>query len=47
VDAREKSSIMDAATVRDGRDRAIREDDGRGVIGRAMWKVLGVEVKPE
>ena len=36
---------MDAVTIKDGRDRAVRKDDGTGAIGRAIWKVLGVEAK--
>ncbi|KAF8513087.1 class I glutamine amidotransferase-like protein [Gautieria morchelliformis] len=47
VDVRGKSGAMDAATVKDGYERAGRPDDGTGIIGRAIWKVLGVEYKPE
>jgi len=43
VDFRGKSGVMDPATVKDGHERAVREDDGRGAIGQAIWKVLGVE----
>ena len=42
VDFRGKSGVMDAATVQEGRERAVRPDDGTGVIGRAIWKILGV-----
>jgi hypothetical protein len=47
VDVRGKSGAMDAATVKDGYERAARPNDGTGIIGRAIWKVLGVEYKPE
>ena len=42
VDVRGKSGDMNAATVKEGRERAVRPDDGTGAIGRAIWKVLGV-----
>ncbi|KAF8528408.1 class I glutamine amidotransferase-like protein [Hysterangium stoloniferum] len=42
VDAREKSGNMNADTVKDGRARAVRPDDGTGAIGRAIWQVLGI-----
>ncbi|KAF8576341.1 class I glutamine amidotransferase-like protein [Ramaria rubella] len=45
VDVREKSGAMDSATVKDGRRRAVRRDDGKSSIARAIWKVLGVEAK--
>lgn len=47
VEARGKTGAMDAATMKVGRERAVREDDGRGPIGRAIWKVLGVEAEPK
>lgn len=47
VDAREKSGAMDAATVKEGRERAIRPDDGTGIIARTIWKILGVESNTE
>lgn len=42
IDVRGKSGAMDATTVTEGRKRAVRPDDGTGTIGRAIWKVLGV-----
>jgi len=47
VDVRGKTGAMNVATVKDGHRHAMKEDDGRGTIGRAMWKVLGVEAEPK
>lgn len=43
IDAREKMGAMNADTVKDGRERAVRRDDGIGIIGVAIWNVLGVK----
>ncbi|GJJ13024.1 hypothetical protein Clacol_007273 [Clathrus columnatus] len=43
IDVRGSSGSMDAGTVEGGRARAIRPDDGTGIIGRTIWKVIGVE----
>lgn len=44
IDVREKSGVLsDAETLKEARERAVREDDGKGIIGKAIWKVLGVE----
>lgn len=42
VDAREKSGVMDAETVRTAREKANKRDDGVGPIGKAVFAVLGV-----
>ncbi|KAF8331312.1 class I glutamine amidotransferase-like protein [Cantharellus anzutake] len=42
IDAREKSGVLDAPTVREARHRATQEDDGVGAITRAIWKTLGI-----
>ena len=43
VDAREASGVMDASTVAMGRSQAGINDDGVDVIGKAIWRILGVE----
>ncbi|KIJ56370.1 hypothetical protein M422DRAFT_23651 [Sphaerobolus stellatus SS14] len=43
VDAREESGVMDPSTVKYGRENAVKPDDGTSAIGRAIWKVIGVE----
>ena len=43
VDVREERGIMDTETASDARERAKRAHDGTGIIGRAMWRILGVE----
>ena len=40
VDAREASGAMDPATVKEGRLRGAKHDDGVGPIGKAVWNVL-------
>ncbi|KAG8964725.1 hypothetical protein FRC00_001381 [Tulasnella sp. 408] len=42
VDAREKSGVMDAETVRKARERANKRDDGVGPIGKAVFAALGI-----
>ncbi|KDQ10635.1 hypothetical protein BOTBODRAFT_486854 [Botryobasidium botryosum FD-172 SS1] len=42
IDYREAGGVLDASTANEGRARAVRSDDGVGVVGRAIWKVLGV-----
>jgi GMP synthase-like glutamine amidotransferase len=42
VDVREKSGAMDQKTVEMGRRQAGLEDDGVGVFGKVMWRILGV-----
>lgn len=46
IDVREANGAMSAEVVRDGRARAVREHEGIGSIGRAIWRVLGVDAKP-
>ncbi|KAH8110957.1 class I glutamine amidotransferase-like protein [Phellopilus nigrolimitatus] len=43
IDVREKSGAMSAEVVQDGRLRAGREHEGIGAVGRAIWRVLGVD----
>ena len=42
IDARSTSGAMTPVTVAEGRVRAVREHDGPGVIGRTIWRILGV-----
>lgn len=42
INAREKSGVMDAQTVRESRAKANKRDDGVGPIGRAVFRVLGI-----
>jgi GMP synthase-like glutamine amidotransferase len=43
VDAREGSGVLTAATASDARDRnATLQHDGVDIVGRAMWRILGV-----
>ncbi|KAG9051334.1 hypothetical protein FS837_009601 [Tulasnella sp. UAMH 9824] len=42
VDAREKSGVMDAETVRKARECANKRDDGVGPIGKAVFAALGI-----
>lgn len=42
IDAREKNGAMTPDVVREGRERAVKHHEGNGVIGRTIWKVLGV-----
>lgn len=42
IDAREATGVMTPEVVKEGRVRAVREHDGIGAIGRAVWRVLGV-----
>ncbi|QRV78518.1 class I glutamine amidotransferase-like protein [Ceratobasidium sp. AG-Ba] len=42
IDARELNGVMSPMVVADGRERAVREHDGTGIIGKVMWGVLGV-----
>ena len=44
IDARSASGAMTPTTVADGRERAVREHDGCGLIGSAIWRVLGAEI---
>lgn len=46
IDAREHSGVMSADAVRQGRERAFRNHEGIGAIGRAIWRVLGVNAPP-
>ncbi|KAG8950407.1 hypothetical protein FRC03_012861 [Tulasnella sp. 419] len=43
IDTRELSGVMDSETVKEGRRRADERDEGTGRIGKAIWKVLGVD----
>jgi GMP synthase-like glutamine amidotransferase len=43
IDARSASGAMAPTTVEDGRKRAVRPHDGCGLIGRAIWRVLGID----
>jgi len=43
VDAREASGVLDAETVKAGREKGVLRDDGTGPIGRTIWRVLGVD----
>lgn len=47
IDAREASGAMSKEVVEDGRRRAVVEHDGIGAIGRAMWRVLGVDASEQ
>jgi len=40
IRARGKSGVMDKDTVENGLIRADDRNDGDGIIGRAIWKVL-------
>lgn len=46
IDAREKSGAMSADAVQAGRERAFLDHEGIGAIGRAIWRVLGVDAPP-
>ena len=46
IDAREHSGVMSADAVRQGREHAFRNHEGIGAIGRAIWRVLGVNAPP-
>ncbi|KAI5117618.1 hypothetical protein M0805_001218 [Coniferiporia weirii] len=47
VDARSRpGGPMDAAVAREGRERAERPHEGIGAVGRAIWRVLGVQAPP-
>lgn len=43
LDVRSNTVVMDAETAADGRARAVKRDDGVGTIGKAIWKVIGVD----
>jgi len=43
IDAREASGKMNQTVVAEGRANMGRPHEGIGVIGRAIWRVLGVE----
>lgn len=43
VEAREEKGIIDKPTAEDSRRRADWRNDGISVIGKVMWKILGVE----
>ncbi|KAF8519899.1 class I glutamine amidotransferase-like protein [Hysterangium stoloniferum] len=42
IDLREKSGIMSGDIAKDGRARAAKPDDSTGAIGRAIWRVFGL-----
>lgn len=42
VEARSESGVIDAEAARDCERRRLWRNDGVGVIGRAVWGVLGV-----
>ncbi|KAL5521075.1 hypothetical protein ACEPAG_8997 [Sanghuangporus baumii] len=42
IDIREKNGAMSPEIAKEGRERAARPDEGTGIIGRTIWKVLGV-----
>ncbi|KAL5504984.1 hypothetical protein ACEPAH_7647 [Sanghuangporus vaninii] len=42
IDVREKNGAMSPEIAKEGRERAVRPDEGTGIIGRTIWKVLGV-----
>ncbi|KAL5483526.1 hypothetical protein ACEPAI_8758 [Sanghuangporus weigelae] len=42
IDVREKNGAMGPEIAEEGRERAARPDEGTGIIGRTIWKVLGV-----
>lgn len=44
VDVRGRASTMSAETVAGAKARANNHDDGIGIIGKAIWKVIGVEI---
>lgn len=46
IDAREQAGILNTETVCEGRQRAFRPHEGIGAIGRAIWRVLGVDAPP-
>lgn len=41
IDAREASGVLNAETVKEARVKASKRDDGIGLIGKAVWQVLG------
>lgn len=43
IDVRERNGAMSADVVKDGRERAVKSHEGIGKIGRAIWRVLGVD----
>jgi len=47
IDYREAAGVIDAITAKGGRVFAVRSDDGIDVIGKTIWKVLGVVTVPK
>ena len=45
IDVRERNGAMSAEVVKDGRERAVQPHEGLGKIGRAIWRVLGVDAE--
>jgi len=43
VKARGATGVMDAATVKDGLERANKPHHGNTAIGHAVWKILGLK----
>jgi len=41
IDVRGASGVMNAETVKEGRVKASKRDDGVGLIGKAIWQILG------
>ena len=46
VDARGRSGAMSAEVVQESQARAYRGHEGIGAVGRAIWRVLGVDAPP-
>ena len=47
IDAREASGRMNETVVAEGRANMARSHEGIGLVGRAIWRVLGVETETD